>query len=99
MPIITLQDTEDLYSNLLDYVAHSIAEGKPDILAYTLGPKCRATLQEYRDAGEVTNQEEARSMFRVVYHVMNDPREQDYLPPDERKETPPVKEDPTYTNF
>lgn len=94
MENITLEDIRELKEVFDDFARNN---PNPLLLPFhvSFGVKIRETLLNYEEAGEV-DQKEARAMFRVIYHIMGDDRENDYLPEDEEsseKEDKPDKSD------
>ena len=68
MKTITIEDCERLRNVFHDYA--KTAEQHEFTMLGLIDIKLQQTIERYREAGEVTNQQEARTMCRVILRVI-----------------------------
>ena len=68
MKTITIEDCKELQNEFDSYMDNAEQHEFPILLIVDL--KLRHTIEQYEDAGCIENQEEARTMFRVVLKVI-----------------------------
>lgn len=68
MKTVTIEDCEKLLDDFHEYT--NGAEQHEFAMLAMIDAELQLTLERYREAGEVTNQQDARAMFRVVSRVI-----------------------------
>lgn len=86
MKTITIEDCEELYNGFIRYADNAEQYKFPTLIMVDL--KLQHTIEKYKEAGCIEDQEEARAMFRVLLKIIG----KDCSEYEEEKESNPLKQ-------